>query len=101
MGETYERDVAGSSMTVPAGGGCQFRVQRSNGNLHQISAFGPEQGSPDAMLGIKLAQYRPVQGELADIGRRGLAGRIGWGVVGLEVDDQNFVWRHHKAVDLT
>jgi len=52
------------------------------------------------VLGIKLAQNRPVQGELADISGRRLGLRIGRGVVGLEIDDQNFVWRHHQAVNL-
>ena len=53
-----------------------------------------------ACLGIKLAQNRPIQRELADIGRRGLGRGRGRGVVGLEIDDQNFVRRHHQPVDL-
>ncbi len=52
------------------------------------------------MLGIKGRQNRPIKRELADISGRRIGGGRGRGMVGLEIDDQNFVFGHHQPVDL-
>ena len=80
--------------------GCQCRVQRGGGNLHQIRRFGPKQRGPDRQLGIKLCEYRPVQRKLADIAAGSLGRGFGRGVVGLVVHDQDLPFGDHQPVDL-
>ena len=51
-------------------------------------------------MGIKLPHYRTVQRKLPHIAPRRLGGRAGWGMIGLEIDDQDLCRRHHQPVDL-
>ena len=66
--------LPGQARSSPRENGCQLRVQRRGRNLHQFRRFGPKQRGADRPLGIKLPQHRPVERELADIGRRRLGG---------------------------
>ena len=93
MGQTYERDLAGSSTVIPLDKGGQLRVQRRGGNLHEFSRFGPKQRCSNRPLGIKLAEHGPIQRQLADISPRGLGFPLRRDVVGFEIDDQNLVIR--------
>ena len=97
--ETYERGVAGSSMaharqrmSVPR----PARGRKSPSN----QAFRSRAARRGSAAGDKVWQHRPVQRELADIGRRRLGRSLGRGVIGLEIDDQNLVRRDDQPVDL-
>src|SRR6185437_14304052 len=74
----------------------QRRIQVACGKLHQIRYFGPDERGAHGSAWIDFLQQRAVLRELF-----GIALESVWRVpAGLEIRDQNGVWRDDQTVDL-